>query len=136
MSTSHATRPDFKVNIKTTITAPTQLLRIRLEHPSHLQLLSQPDTSTYPGYGFVALFANAQLSDANAAPLHSGTVDVRVRPEAITQTFLTMLSRITEQSPCDFEFVVNGTHTVGAGPKIATVIAESIFACSLGVPIP
>lgn len=131
-----ATRPDLKVNIKTTIMTPTQLLRIRLEHPSHVQMLLQPDTTTYPGYGFVALFTNAQLSDANAAPIHTGTVDVRVRPEAITQTFLTMLSRVTEQSPCEFEFVVNGTHTLAAPTRIATVIAESIFACNLAAPIP
>lgn len=114
---------------------PTQILRVRVPRPNNAQILSQPDTTTYPGHGFVVLFANAELSDVNAAPLHNGTTDLRIRPEALSDAFLMMLERFTMPFAADFDLVVNGTFSIDKTTGVATVIVESIAACNLSAPV-
>lgn len=129
------TLPQIQVNIRTITPALTQLLRIRVEKPTHVQLLWQPDTTTNPGHGFVALFADAELSDHNAAQLHLGTVDLRIRPEAVKDVCLMMLNRLLQPFQCEFEMVVNGTYQINPATGVGTVIAESIAACSVAATI-
>lgn len=125
--------PNLQVNIHTINLTPTQILQVRVPRPNNVQILSQPDTTTYPGHGFVVLFANAELSDT--APLHTGTTDLRIRPEALSDAFLMMLERFTMPFAADFDLVVNGTFSVDKPTGVATVIVESIAACNLSAPV-
>ena len=135
MPKSATTLPNLQVNIRTITLTPTQILRVRVPRPNHVQILSQPDNPTYPGHGFIVLFTNAELTDVNAAPLHTGTTDLRIRPEALSDAFLMMLERFTMPFGADFELVVNGTFSIDKPSDVVTVIVESIAACNLSATV-
>lgn len=107
------------------------LLRIHVTNERLSQLLYQPTTSTHPGYGFILLFPKAELRDAGNHPLASGTITVRLRPEAVLAPTLAMLERLLVPFSGFFALLVEGAATIGTPATSAEVVADSVFASNI-----
>ena len=112
------------------------LLRIRLESlaaPTRLisQMLYQPICTPYPGHGVIIMFPNATLSDANGSRIASGSVNVRIRPEVVSEITLLLIGQLLQPFKGAFDLNVNGSYTIYPPSNMIEVVADDIAATNI-----
>lgn len=93
-----------------------------------------PSTSTNPSYGFIFLFQQGTLADANDNPLEQGVLVVRVQPSAVSQFDLAILSRLLQPFNGYFEMDVMGSFTaqqVSPTQNVVEILVDSIAATNI-----
>lgn len=105
-------------------------LRIQVSDSGVTQMQYAPGISTNPGYGFILLFRQGTLADANDKPLERGYLGMRIRPSAVSPFDLALLSRLLQPFKGYFEMDVMGTYTaqqVSPTENVIEVLVDSIL---------